>query len=98
MRKIVDIIALERELQNRIEVLNSDNVFLNTNGATNKLNALVERLQVVTFIKKNFEVIEWLMGNDNISRKRLLNQIRRKAKRNGKSANIIFLNNFNELR
>tara|TARA_Y100001938_G_C8090070_1_gene434465 strand:+ start:117 stop:350 length:234 start_codon:yes stop_codon:yes gene_type:complete len=74
MRKIVDIIALERELQNRIEVLNSDNVFLNTNGATNKLNALVERLQVVTFIKKNFEVIEWLMGNDNISRKRLLNQ------------------------
>ena len=74
MRKIVDIIALERELQNRIEVLNSDNVFLDTNGATNKLNALVERLQVVTFIKKNFEVIEWLMGNDNISRKRLLNQ------------------------
>jgi len=74
MRKIVDIIALERELQNRIEVLNSDNVFLNTNGATNKINALVERLQVVTFIKKNFEVIEWLMGNDNISRKRLLNQ------------------------
>lgn len=74
MRKIVDIIALERELQNRIEVLNSDNVFLNTNGATNKLNALVERLQVVTLIKKNFEVIEWLMGNDNISRKRLLNQ------------------------
>ena len=74
MRKIVDIIALERELQNRIEDLNSDNVFLNTNGATNKINALVERLQVVTFIKKNFEVIEWLMGNDNISRKRLLNQ------------------------
>ena len=67
MRKIVDIIALERELQNR-------SVFLNTTGATGKINALVERLQVVTFIKKNFEVIEWLMGNDNISRKRLLNQ------------------------
>tara|TARA_Y100000114_G_C11578142_1_gene239741 strand:- start:136 stop:369 length:234 start_codon:yes stop_codon:yes gene_type:complete len=74
MRKIVDIIALERELQNRIDVLNADSVFLNTTGATSKINALVERLQVVTFIKKNFEVIEWLMGNDNISRKRLLNQ------------------------
>jgi len=74
MRKIVDIIALERELQNRIEVLNSDNVFLNTNGATNKINALVERLQLVTSIKNNFEVIEWLMGNEDISRKRLLDQ------------------------
>ena len=74
MRKIVDIIALERELQNRIDVLNADSVFLNTTDATSKINALVERLQVVTFIKKNFEVIEWLMGNDNISRQRLLNQ------------------------
>ena len=48
MRKIVDIIALERELQNRIDVLNADSVFLNTTGATSKINALVERFQVVT--------------------------------------------------
>ena len=74
MRKIVDVIALERELENRIEVLNGDTVFLNTNGATNKINALVERLQLVTSIKNNFEVIEWLMGNEDISRKRLLDQ------------------------
>jgi hypothetical protein len=74
MRKIVDVIALERELENRIEVLNGDTVFLNTNGALDKINALCERLQLVSLIKKNFEVIEWLMGNEDISRKRLLNQ------------------------
>jgi len=74
MRKIVDVIALERELENRIEVLNGDTVFLNTNGALDKINALSERLQLVSLIKKNFEVIEWLMGSEDISRKRLLNQ------------------------
>tara|TARA_B100000424_G_scaffold264794_1_gene253622 strand:+ start:510 stop:743 length:234 start_codon:yes stop_codon:yes gene_type:complete len=74
MRKIVDVIALERELENRIEVLNGDNVFLNTNGALDKINSLSERLRLVTFIKNNFELIEWVMGNDDISRKRLLSQ------------------------
>ena len=31
MRKIVDVIALERELKSRIDILNGDNVFMNTN-------------------------------------------------------------------
>ena len=74
MRKIVDVIALERELENRIEVLNGDNVFLNTNGALDKINSLSERLRLVTFIKNNFELFAWVMGNDDISRKRLLSQ------------------------
>ena len=74
MRKIVDVIALERELENRLEVLNADSVFLDTDKAQSKLNGLIERLQLVQLIKKNFEVIEWLMGNEDISRKRLLNQ------------------------
>tara|TARA_R100000234_G_C4970737_1_gene166077 strand:- start:344 stop:577 length:234 start_codon:yes stop_codon:yes gene_type:complete len=74
MRKIVDVIALERELKSRIDVLNGDNVFMNTNGALDKLKSLTERLLLVTFIKDNFELIEWVMGNDDISRKRLLDQ------------------------
>ena len=74
MRKIVDVIALERELKSRIDVLNGDNVFMNTNGALDKLKSLTERLLLVTFIKDNFELIEWVMGNDDISRKRLLSQ------------------------
>ena len=74
MRKIVDVIALERELENRLDVLNADSVFLDTDKAQSKLNGLIERLQLVQLIKKNFEVIEWLMGNEDISRKRLLNQ------------------------
>jgi len=74
MRKIVDIIALERELENRLDVLNADSVFLDTDKAQSKINSLIERLQVVQLIKKNFEVIEWLMGNDNITRKHLLDQ------------------------
>lgn len=74
MRKIVDVIALERELENRLDVLNADSVFLDTDKAQSKINSLIERLQIVQLIKKNFEVIEWLMGNDNITRKHLLNQ------------------------
>ena len=74
MRKIVDVIALERELKSRIDILNGDNVFMNTNGALDKLKSLNERLLLVTFIKDNFELIEWVMGNDDISRKRLLDQ------------------------
>ncbi len=74
MRKIVDVIALERELENRLDVLNADSVFLDTDKAQSKINSLIERLQVVQLIKKNFEVIEWLMGNDNITRKHLLDQ------------------------
>lgn len=74
MRKIVDVIALERELKSRIDILNGDNVFMNTNGALDKLKSLTERLLLVTFIKDNFELIEWVMGNDDISRKRLLDQ------------------------
>ena len=74
MRKIVDVIALERELENRLDVLNADSVFLDTDKAQSKINSLIERLQVVQLIKKNFEVIEWLMGNDDITRKHLLDQ------------------------
>jgi len=74
MRKIVDVIALERELENRLDVLNADSVFLDTDKAQSKINSLIERLQIVQLIKKNFEVIEWLMGSDNITRKHLLNQ------------------------
>tara|TARA_R110002060_G_scaffold77268_1_gene88503 strand:- start:394 stop:627 length:234 start_codon:yes stop_codon:yes gene_type:complete len=74
MRKIVDVIALERELENRLDVLNADTVFMQTDKAQSKINSLIERLHVVRYIKKNFEVIEWLMGSETVTRKRLLNQ------------------------
>ena len=74
MKKIVDIIALERELENRLDVLNADTVFMSSGQAPSKLNGLVHRLEVVRVIKKNFEVIEWLIGDSDITRVDLLNQ------------------------
>ena len=74
MRKIVDVIALERELENRLDVLNADTVFMQTDKAQSKINSLIERLHVVRYIKKNLVVMEWLMGSETVTRKRLLNQ------------------------
>ena len=74
MRKIVDVIALERELENRLDVLNADTVFLQTDKAQSKINSLIERLHVVRYIKKHLVVVEWLMGSETVTRKRLLSQ------------------------
>ena len=74
MRKIVDVVALERELEKRLDVLNADTVFMSAGQAPYKLNALVKRLELVRLIKENFEVIEWLIGDSDISRADLLNQ------------------------
>ena len=74
MRKIVDVIALERELENRLDVLNADTVFMSSGQAQSKLNGLVKRLELVRLIKENFEVIEWLIGDSDITRADLLNQ------------------------
>ena len=74
MKKIVDVIALERELVNRLDVLNADTVFMSSGQATSKLNRLIERLELVRMIKKNFEVIEWLFGDSDITRVDLINQ------------------------
>ena len=74
MRKIVDVVALERELTNRLDVLNADTVFMSSGQAPSKVNGLIERLELVTLIKKNFEVIEWLIGDSDITRVDLINQ------------------------
>ena len=74
MKKIVDVIALERELENRLDVLNADTVFMSSGQAQSKLNGLVKRLELVRLIKENFEVIEWLIGDSDITRADLLNQ------------------------
>ena len=74
MKKIVDVTALERELENRLVVLNADTVFMSSGQAPSKLNGLIERLELVRLIKKNFEVIEWLIGDSDITRVDLLNQ------------------------
>ena len=74
MKKIVDVIALERELKQRLDILNADTVFLQTDKAQSKFNNLIERLQAVELIKKHFDLIQWLMGNYDITRDKLLDQ------------------------
>ena len=74
MKKIVDVIALERELENRLDVLNADTVFMSSGQAPSKLNGLVKSLELVRLIKENFEVIEWLVGETDITRVDLINQ------------------------
>ncbi len=74
MKKIVDVTALERELENRLDVLNADTVFMSSGQAPSKLNGLIERLELVRLIKKNFEVMEWLIGDSDITGVALINQ------------------------
>ena len=74
MKKMVDLIALERELTQRLDFLNADSSFLQTDRAQSKINTLIERLRVVEVIKNNYEVIQWLMGEDEITRAKLIDQ------------------------
>ena len=74
MKKMVDLIALERELTQRLDFLNADTTFLQTDKAQSKINTLIERLKVVEVIKKNYEVIQWLMGEDEVTRAKLIDQ------------------------
>jgi|TARA_R110000824_G_scaffold36318_2_gene113048 hypothetical protein len=76
MKKLVDVLALERELISRLDILNADTVFMSSGQAQSKLNALVERLELVRIIKKNFEVIEWLIGDTDMTRVHLIDQDR----------------------
>ena len=74
MKKLVDVLALERELENRLDVLKADDVFLPSDKAQSKINTLIERLQTVRLIKNNFDLIQWLMGSTDITRAKLLDQ------------------------
>ena len=74
MKKIVDVIALERELVQRLDILNADTVFLQTDKGQSKINTLIERLQMVRLIQKHFDLIQWLMGSTDVTRARLLDQ------------------------
>ena len=74
MKKIVDVIALERELEQRLDLLNADTVFLQTDKGQSKINTLIERLQTVVLIRKHFDLIQWLMGSTDITRAKLLDQ------------------------
>ena len=74
MKKIVDVIALEREMVQRLDILNADTVFLQTDKAQSKINTLIERLHTVRLVKKHFDLIQWLMGVTEITREKLLDQ------------------------
>ena len=74
MKKIVDVIALERELVNRLDVLNADTVFLESDKANSKINSLIKRLQALRLIKENFVLLQWLLGDPDITRAHLVDQ------------------------
>ena len=74
MKNMVDLIALHRELTQRLDFLNGDTSFLQTDRAQSKINTLIERLRVVEVIKKNYEVIQWLMGEGEVTRAKLIDQ------------------------
>ena len=74
MKNMVDLIAQTRELTQRLDFLNADSSFLQTDSAQSKINTLIERLRVVEVIKKNYEVIQWLMGEGEVTRAKLIDQ------------------------
>ena len=74
MKKMVDLIALERELTQRLDFLNADTTFLQTDKAQSKINTLIERLKLIELIKNNYEVIQWLMGEGDVTRAKLIDQ------------------------
>ena len=74
MKKIVDVIALERELVQRLDILNADTVFLQTDKGQSKINTLIDRLITVQLLRKHFDLIQWLMGSTDITRAKLLDQ------------------------
>ena len=74
MKNMVDLIALDRELTQRLDFLNADSSFLQTDRAQSKINTLIERLRVVEVIKKNYEVIQWLMEEGEVTRAKLIDQ------------------------
>ena len=74
MKKMVDIIALERELTQRLDFLTADPSFLQTDRAQSKINTLIERLRLIELIKNNYEVIQWIMGEGDVTRAILIDQ------------------------
>ena len=74
MKNMVDLSALTRALTQRLDFLNADTSFLQTDRAQSKINTLIERLRVVEVIKKNYEVIQWLMGEGEVTRAKLIDQ------------------------
>ena len=75
MKARVDLIALQRELVQRIKILSSDTVYLGTPMGEQAVQLLAQRLEKVDFILQNFELIEWLFNpNTDIKRADLVNQ------------------------
>ena len=75
MRAKVDLLALERELTQRIKTLQQDTVFLSSIEGSRRVTGLGERLEKVEFILENFELIDWLFNlQSGTKRADLVNQ------------------------
>ena len=62
MRARVDLIALQRELEQKIKVLSADTVFMGSTAGTRSVTLLQERLERVDFILDEFELVDWLIN------------------------------------
>jgi hypothetical protein len=75
MKAKVDVIALQREMVQRIKILSKDTVYLGTPMGEHSVQLLAQRLEKVDFIMQNFELLEWLFNpNTDIKRADLVNQ------------------------
>ena len=62
MRARVDLIALQRELEQKIKVLSADTVFMGSTAGTRAVTLLQQRLERVDFILDEFELVDWLIN------------------------------------
>ena len=77
MRARVDLIALQRELEQKIKVLSADTVFMGSTAGTQAVTLLQQRLEKVDFILDEFELVDWLINpNSDVKRGDLSNQDR----------------------
>ena len=75
MKSRADIEALKRELNQRINLLNNDSVYLSRPDGRSTIIALRERLEVVELISNNLGLLDWLVNeNTDIKRADLVSQ------------------------
>ena len=59
MKTTIDLLALKRELEAKIVLLNSDTVFINNPGSQQKINKLRQRLETTEQIIENYDIFSW---------------------------------------
>jgi len=63
MKSTIDLLALKRELEAKIILLNTDTVFINNPGSQQKINKLRQRLETTEQIIENYDIFSWCFDN-----------------------------------